>query len=146
MKRAGTSGLEKSIKETTSTINKIGTKEKPNKIQSNSNVSNILVKNSNPGYGLWCTTTDTKNLIKDVVSVEELEKKLAKLESQNKQNVNADIESDFDKRIIEKLKQQLHDMQSKFDNILIRFSESEYKAERAEANKKTYFEVINILI
>ena len=146
LKRAGTSSLEnRSIKDTTSNITQFSKKEKP-KTQSNSNVSNILVKNNNPGYGLWCTNTDTKNLTKGVVSVDELERKLAKLESQNKQNLNADVETNFDKRIIGQLKQQLYDITSKFDNVLIKYSESEYKAERAEANRKTYFEVIFINI
>jgi len=128
---------------TASTISKTATKEKQ-KTTSNNNINNVLVKNSIPGYGLWCTNTDYKSITKDVVSVEELENKLAKLEYANKQNINADVESGFDKKIIEKLKQQLYDANSRYDRMLVLFSESEYKAERAEANRKTYFEVQHI--
>lgn len=58
-----------------------------------------------------------------------------------KNNLNADIDREFDKKMIEKLKQQVQDLTNKLQLALTKSAEADYSAQRADSNLQTYVQL-----
>jgi myosin heavy subunit len=101
----------------------------------------ILVRdtvNKQQGNGLWCVNTD-RNL--NNLKKENLEKNKSEAKTNKNQNLNTEIISEFDRKIIENLKFKNKDVTEKLQKALAKAAEMEYKAQRYENTMQNYVEL-----
>lgn len=116
-------------------IKKAGKNVITNKIESK---NPLLVRDvlTTPGNGLWCINTD-----KPRVSKTRDGRVTNLIEPATSTNPNMDLESEFDKKIIETLKFQVQDLSIKLQNAMSKCAEAEYRADRSENNKQAYLDL-----
>lgn len=101
--------------------------------------SGLLLMNDfhkSPGNGLWCV-----NLEKNKQNVENTGALVTDYQMPTiKQNM--DIESEFDRKIINQLKFKVQDLTAKLQTAMTKCAEAEYRASRSESTKENYLELL----
>lgn len=101
----------------------------------------ILVRdtaNKQQGNGLWCINTD-RNL--NNLKKENIEKNKSETKLNSNTNLNTEILSEFDRKIIENLKFKNKDLTEKLQKALAKSADLEYKSTRYENTMQNYIDL-----
>ena len=104
-------------------------KRKPSTPSINQREKNILLvqePNSMPGNGLWCHIPKQKELVQE----KPYESVIPKIKAEAEQLIDA--EKSADKKLISELKNQIKDLSLKLQEINLKYSDAEFRAQRAE--------------
>jgi len=100
------------------------------------------------GNGLWCVNTNQKNTSSNNSHANKLNLKETKgpqicngYNTLQMNNPNLELELELEKKKINQLKNQIEELTVKLNTAVTKFSDAEFRANRAENNKQTYLQL-----